>query len=170
MNNLLKFVFLTVISNFFFLLVHFSAYADEFMQRGTHHAQCIIAASQTYKVPTPLILILLRVEGGNLGNISQNTNNTVDIGPMQINQIWIKKVAEHWKTTPKKAASFLENNFCANIEAGTWILSKNLEEAKGDIWKGVGYYHSHNPILQDLYLRKVLKATIDLYNQSKRNL
>lgn len=141
--------------------------ADEIMQRGLRNAQCVIAASQTYKVPTPLILILLQVEGGSLGKVSQNTNDTVDIGPMQVNQIWVNKIANHWKTSPEKAALFLKNNFCANVEAGTWILSLGLTEAKGDFWKGVGYYHSHNKELQDDYLRKVLRAVIRLQKQSR---
>ena len=82
---------------------------------------------------------------------SYNTNGTVDIGPMQVSQILAPYVAtvraleRNWFRQPMLA---LRDNFCANVEAGAWILRQGLNEAHGDFWEGVGYYHSHDPEVQ----------------------
>ena len=96
------------------------------------------------------------MEGGSLGAVSQNTNGTVDIGPMQINTIWVPQVARHWNATPADTYAALRDQFCANVEAGSWILRQALDEAHGDFWTGVSIYHSHDPDYQADYLRKVL--------------
>ena len=129
---------------------------------------CLLAASDVYRIPTALILILLRVEGGRLGAVSGNGNGTVDIGPMQVNTIWVPQVARHWRTTPDAAFLALRDNFCANIEGSSWILRQALDEAHGDFWSGVGIYHSHNPVHKDAYLRKVLDWTLRLRDQAQR--
>jgi hypothetical protein len=107
---------------------------------------CILAAAGIHREPPALLLILLNVEGGTLGAVSKNTNNTVDIGPMQVNQIWVPQVAAHWHATNAATYEALRDNFCANVEAGAWILRQGLDESHGDLWGGVAYYHSHNPV------------------------
>ena len=123
---------------------------------------CLEAASRAYRVPPAILVILLNVEGGSLGAVSQNTNGTVDIGPMQVNQIWLPQVAAHWSTTKERAYRALRDNFCANVEAGAWILRQGLDEAHGDFWEGVGYYHSHDPGYKQTYLRAVLRQVLRL--------
>lgn len=117
--------------------------------------ECLAAASAAYHVPLRVLLVLLRVEGGTLGHVSENSNETVDIGPMQINSAWVPKVAAHWRTTPDVAFRTLRDRFCPNVEAGSWILRQGLDEARGNLWDGVAYYHSHDPDLGRDYLRKV---------------
>ena len=129
---------------------------------------CLYAAAETYRLPPALILILLKVEGGRLGAVSGNSNATVDIGPMQVNTIWVPKIAQHWRTTNDAAFLALRDNFCANLEGGTWILRQALDEARGDFWGGVGIYHSHNPVHKEVYLRKVLEWTLRLRDQAHR--
>lgn len=128
---------------------------------------CILAAANVYREPPALLLILLNVEGGTLGAVSQNTNGTVDIGPMQVNQIWIPTVAIHWNASQSATYEALRDNFCANVEAGAWILRQGLDEAHGDLWGGVAYYHSHNPVYQQQYLLSVLKQALRLEALSK---
>jgi hypothetical protein len=123
---------------------------------------CITAAARVYRLPPAMLVILLNVEGGSLGRVSQNTNDTVDIGPMQVNQIWIPLVAAHWHATAAAAFRALRDNFCANVEAGAWILRHGLDEAGGDFWQGVGFYHSHDPDEKERYLRAVLRQAIRL--------
>jgi hypothetical protein len=123
---------------------------------------CIETAASVYRLPPAVILILLSVEDGSLGRISQNTNQTVDIGPMQINSIWVPAVAKHWKASPSATYAALRDSFCANVEAGTWILRQAMDEAHGDFWGGVGFYHSRDPSYQADYLRKVLRQTLRL--------
>jgi hypothetical protein len=123
---------------------------------------CILAAARVHRLPPAMLVILLNVEGGSLGRVSQNTNDTVDIGPMQVNQIWIPLVAAHWHATAAAAFRALRDNFCANVEAGAWILRHGLDEAGGDFWQGVGFYHSHDPDEKERYLRAVLRQAIRL--------
>ena len=128
---------------------------------------CIEAAAHVYRVPPTILVILLRVEGGSLGAVSTNTNGTVDIGPMQVNSIWVDQVAAHWNTSERRAAVALRDNFCANVEAGTWILRRGLDEAGGNFWEGVGYYHSHDPDHKRTYLRSVLEQVLSLQSRQK---
>ena len=72
---------------------------------------CIEAAAHVYRVPPAILVVLLRVEGGSLGAVSTNTNGTVDIGPMQVNSIWVGQVAAHWHTSERRAAAALRDNF-----------------------------------------------------------
>ena len=123
---------------------------------------CLEAASRAYRVPPAILVVLLNVEGGSPGAVSQNTNGTVDIGPMQVNQIWVPQVAAHWSTTNDRAYRALRDNFCANLEAGAWILRQGLDEAHGNFWEGVGYYHSHDPGHKQTYLRSVLQQVLRL--------
>ncbi len=131
---------------------------------------CLEAASRAYSVPPAILVILLNVEGGSLGAVSQNTNGTVDIGPMQVNQIWVPQVAAHWSTTKERAYYALRDNFCANLEAGAWILRQGLDEAHGDFWEGVGYYHSHDPDHKQTYLRSVLQQVLRLRSRQPADL
>src|SRR6516225_11948531 len=123
---------------------------------------CITAAAKVYRLPPAVLVILLNVEGGSLGRVSPNTNGTVDIGPIQVNEIWLPEVAAHWHATIADAYKALRDNFCANVEAGAWILRRGLDEARGDFWEGVGYYHSHTPEHKTRYLRHVLQQVLRL--------
>ncbi len=119
---------------------------------ATYVRDCINAASRAHKVPAVLLVMLLRVEGGRLGAVSQNTNDTVDIGPMQVNSTWVHKTAQRWGASDEAAYKALRDNLCANMEAGAWILRAGLEEAHGDLWEGVAFYHSHSPEHKQRYL------------------
>ena len=123
---------------------------------------CITAAAKLYRLPPAMLVILLNVEGGSLGRVSPNTNGTVDIGPIQVNQIWLPEIAAHWSATIFDAYKALRDNFCANVEAGAWILRRGLDEARDNFWEGVGYYHSHTPEHKSRYLRDVLREVLRL--------
>ena len=130
---------------------------------------CINAAATAHRLPPGVLMILLNVEGGKLGRVSQNTNDTVDIGPMQINQIWIPAVARHWRAGLEATRDALLNSFCANVEAGAWILRTGIDEARGDFWEGVAFYHSHSPEHKATYLRLVLRQVLRLQDLVSRN-
>lgn len=132
--------------------------------------ECLVAAGNAYHEPAALLVILLNVEGGELGAVRKNANGTVDIGPMQINNLWVPKVAAHWGTTPREAYLALRDSFCANVEAGAWILRIGLDEARGDLWDGVGFYHSHDPDHKRGYLATVLKQALLLEEASHTRL
>ena len=71
-------------------------------------------------------------------------------------------MAAHWHATAAATFLALRDNFCANVEAGAWILRQGLDEAHGDFWQGVGYYHSHHPEHKAIYLRSVLRQILRL--------
>lgn len=130
--------------------------------------RCILAAAVEHRVPPAVLVILLHVEGGQLGRVSSNTNATVDIGPMQVNEIWLPDLARHWRTSVPQAFVALRDSFCFNVEAGAWILRRGLDEARGDFWEGVGYYHSRSPGHKTKYLRKVLVQALRLQAADER--
>ena len=70
--------------------------------------------------------------------------------------------SDHWQADPQSTYEALRDNFCANVEAGAWILRQGLDQAHGDFWGGVGYYHSYDPVYQDTYLRSVLAQALRL--------
>ena len=123
---------------------------------------CITAAARLYRLPPAVLVILLNIERGPLGHVSTNTNRTVDIGPIQVNEIWLPEIAAHWKARISDAYKALRDNFCANVEAGAWILRRGLDEARDNFWEGVGYYHSHTPDHKSRYLRDVLREVLRL--------
>jgi hypothetical protein len=144
-----------------------SAVATEVDDPQGHAAEaCLVAAANTYRLPAASLLILLNVEGGRLGAVSQNRDGSVDIGPMQVNNRWVPKIAGHWHAEARAAYVALRDNLCANLEAGAWILRTYVDEAGGDFWEGVGRYHSHLPAYKMDYLRKVLGVTRRLAAQA----
>lgn len=134
----------------------------------TRMRACLLAAADAHRLPPSMLVILLEVEGGTLGRTSRNTNDTLDVGPMQVNTIWVSRLAARWRTTREAAHAALRDNLCANLEAGAWILRQALDEAGGDFWRGVGLYHSHTAAHSERYLRKVLDASLRLQARATR--
>ncbi len=124
--------------------------------------RCIESAARVHRLPPAMLMILLEVEDGRLGRVSDNSNATVDIGPMQVNEIWLPKVAAHWGASVPETFVTLRDSLCANLEGGAWILRQGIDEAGGDFWQGVGFYHSHSPAQKADYLRKVLREALRL--------
>jgi soluble lytic murein transglycosylase-like protein len=120
-------------------------------------ALCIFTAAQSYSVPPSVILGVLNVEGGKVGMASANTNGTYDLGPMQINTIWVPELASHWGVPQKTALRWVRDDACVNIGVGTWILRKKMNEA-GSLAGGIAGYHSGTPKFGTPYRNKVLTA------------
>ncbi len=122
-------------------------------------SQCVTDAAMRFQVPASLIQAIMDVEGGKTGQVSQNTNGSYDIGPMQINSIWIPQVE-------KKGGSLalMLHHPCANIHFGTWLLSRELAAVDFNrvtpqaFWQAVGNYHSRTPRLNAIYADKVWRA------------
>ncbi len=142
-----------------------SARADEALIEG-----CLRAAAELHQVPAGVLVLLLSVEAGRLGEVTEDTNGTVDIGPIQVNDKWVPKIARHWRASYDAAYRALRDNFCANIEAGAWILRQALDEAHGDLWKGVALFHSHNPGHKLEYMQLVYAHAMRLKRESARQL
>lgn len=120
-------------------------------------AVCIFTAAQTYSVPPSVILGILHVEGGRVGMASKNTNGTADLGPMQINTIWMPELARHWGVSRDAAHKLVRDDACVNIGVGTWILRKKINQT-GNLYQGIAYYHSATPHIGTRYRAKVMNA------------
>lgn len=120
-------------------------------------AVCIFAAAQTYAVPPSVLLGILHVEGGRAGQAVSNTNGTHDLGPMQINTIWIPQLAKYWRVPEKTALRLVRDDACVNIGVGAWILRSKMNET-GSLYKGIAWYHSATPHFGTKYREKVMRA------------
>lgn len=110
---------------------------------------CINQAAEQYHIPAKLIIAVLNVERGRVGQAVKNRNGTYDLGPMQINTNWWPKLNQYGISEHQ-----VQYDACTNIQVGAWILSKNV--ADGDsLLMGVGGYHSHTRSLQMGYSQQV---------------
>ena len=123
-------------------------------------ADCIELSADRYGLPASIIRAILRVEGGRVGQAVTNTNGTEDLGPMQINTVWLPTLASHGITRRQ-----LQDDRCINILAGSWILARQMETAKKmegpaqrRLWWAIGAYHSRTPEHNVKYALKVWKA------------
>lgn len=120
-------------------------------------ATCIFLAAQTYGVPPAVLVGILHVEGGKVGQQVRNTNGTYDLGPMQINTIWMPELAKHWQVSPATAKRWVRDDGCINVAVGAWILRKKSDDA-GSLYTGIAHYHSKTPRHGLPYRQKVFVA------------
>lgn len=99
--------------------------------------ECINQAALTYKIPATLILSVMKKENGRNGDANKNKNGTYDYGVMQINDVWLPKIAGYGYSRED-----VQYNPCKNVLVATWILSQNIAAGK-NIWEGIGHYYSH---------------------------
>lgn len=130
--------------------------------------RCLAGAARRNDVPPEVLILLYENEGGALGQISHNTNGTVDIGPFQINEVWLPALAARWGVPRRGAYELLLSQFCANAEAAAWILRTNLDNAHSDLWEAVGRYHSGNETLKLGYLKQVYAHIVALLKEKPR--
>lgn len=111
--------------------------------------ECINKAAVAYYIPAKVIISVMEAEGGRPGLAHPNANGTYDFGPMQVNSIWVKKIARYGYTQQQ-----LQYDPCANVMVGSWILSQQI--ANNDhYWEGIGDYNSHTPVLNYTYQKQV---------------
>ncbi len=123
--------------------------------------QCIVQTANRFSLPEIILKAILEVEGGKSGELRINSNGTYDIGPMQVNSIWLPKFTNY------VASERILYDSCTNLQIGAWILRYNINKANGDIWQGVSTYHSSTPVHQEKYRNKIY-AAIQKINMSKK--
>lgn len=117
---------------------------------------CVVQAATDYSIPLRGFLSVMLQEGGRVGQQVRNTDGTYDHGPMQINTRWVRVLTEKFNLNESQ----ITNDFCMNIRAGAYILRYYINEADGNFWEGVGYYHSHTPHLKTGYISEVYKKSL----------
>ena len=119
-------------------------------------AACLMAAAQTYHVPPAVMVGIMHVEGGRVGQeVGPNVNGTYDLGPMQVNTRWLPKLAKAWKVSIKTARVVVRDDGCMNVKVAAWILHDKIKES-GSLYDGIAWYHSATPHRGGAYAAKVI--------------
>lgn len=120
-------------------------------------ATCLMLAAQTYSVPPAVLVGIYNVEGGAVGQQVLNNNGTYDLGPMQINTLWVPELAEYWGVSQSQAKKWVRDDACTNMGVSAWILRQHLNET-GSLGQAIAQYHSRTPHLGSKYRLKVVAA------------
>lgn len=116
---------------------------------------CLLLASQTYKVPPAVMIGIMHVEGGRVGQQVRNSNGSYDLGPMQVNTIWLPQLASLWKVDQMTAQQWVRDNGCVNVYVAAWILRQQIDKTSG-LYSGIARYHSATPWRGFEYANKVI--------------
>jgi soluble lytic murein transglycosylase-like protein len=119
-------------------------------------AACIVLAAETYSVPSAVLLGIYHAEGGKIGEaVGPNNNGTFDLGPMQINTLWLPELAKIWGVSEDTALKWVRDDPCTNAGVAAWILESHLDET-GSLSKAIAHYHSRTPHIGSAYKKRVV--------------
>jgi hypothetical protein len=118
-------------------------------------ATCLIIAAQNQSVPAAVLIGIMHVEGGHIGQEVLNTNGSYDLGPMQVNTTWMPELARRWNVDERTAYHWVRDDGCVNVDVAAWILRQNINKT-GYLVGGISHYHSATPGLGTAYARKVI--------------
>ncbi len=108
-------------------------------------AACILAAANVYQVPPAVMIGIMQVEGGHVGQqAGPNFNGTYDLGPMQVNTRWLPELAQHWHVSVPTARTWVRDDACTNVYVAAWILKQKIAKS-GSLYYGIAHYHSATP-------------------------
>ena len=124
---------------------------------------CMVATAGFYQLPPRVLPTIQLVEGGRVGSVSHNRNGTDDLGIMQVNTLWLPALARASRLPVDAVRERLAADACFNIAAAGAIMRTYLIEARGDLMRAVGYYHSHTPGLNQSYQITVRSAAGRLF-------
>lgn len=125
------------------------------MAAGKVFAACLMLASQTYSVPPAVLVGIYKAEGGRIGQEVRNDNGSYDLGPMQINTIWMPLLAEKWSVNETTARRWVRDDPCTNVGVAAWILRGHMKETKS-LSQAIAYYHSRTPEYGTKYKTRVI--------------
>jgi len=101
---------------------------------------------------------IYQVEGGKPGQaVGPNVNGTYDLGPMQINTLWIPELADKWGVSEATAYRWVKDDPCTNMSVSAWILRNHMNETRS-LSKAIAHYHSRTPKFGHPYRAKVINA------------
>lgn len=110
---------------------------------------CINESAIEFHVPAKLIMSVLLVERGKLGQVVKNKNGSYDIGPMQINSTQLPELLKHGITQKE-----IQYDACTNVRVGVWILSKKIAK-RNNLLVGIGDYNSHTDHFNKRYYNNI---------------
>ncbi len=118
-------------------------------------AACMMMAAQTYDVPPALLVGIYKAEGGKVGQQVANKNGSYDLGPMQINTIWMPELAKKWGVSKNTAHKWVRDDACTNVGVAAWILRGHVNETQ-DLAQALQHYHSRTPKYGEKYKKRVI--------------
>jgi hypothetical protein len=119
-------------------------------------AACLMLAAQTYQVPPAVMIGIMHVEGGRIGQqVGPNINGSYDLGPMQVNTTWVPALAHAWGVDQRTARALVRDDGCVNVKVAAWILHQKITET-GSVYGGIAHYHSATPWLGIPYADRVI--------------
>ena len=120
-------------------------------------AACLLLAAQNYAVPPAALVGIYHVEGGKVGQQVRNKNGSYDLGPMQINTIWMPELAKKWGVSESHAKKWVRDDPCTNVGVAAWILRGHLKETR-NVKQAIAHYHSRTPKFGNVYRKKVINV------------
>ena len=120
-------------------------------------AACLLLAAQNYAVPPAALVGIYHVEGGKVGQQVLNKNGSYDLGPMQINTIWMPELAKKWGVSESHAKKWVRDDPCTNVGVAAWILRGHLTETR-NVKQAIAHYHSRTPKFGNVYKKKVINV------------
>ena len=119
-------------------------------------AACIVEAGIRMDVPPLALVGIMRVEDGQVGRSTPDQNGTRDFGPMQINTVNVPRLRARFGLSRQA----IEDNGCANVWAGAWILRREwlADGPDTSIWLAIAHYHSDVMALARPYVLRVYRA------------
>lgn len=119
-------------------------------------AACVDAAAQFYGHAPAQLWSIQKVEGGWPGLEMKNRDGSADLGPFQINdRAWVRHLAQRLDRPQATIRAALKYDACFNAYAAGYILRIAIEQSNGDVWEGMGRYHSASPALKAAYQRRL---------------
>lgn len=126
--------------------------------------ECIVLAAKKYNVPWLLLKAIREKEGGKVGGYSHktNSNGTRDIGPMQINEIWLKELNAYGIDEET-----LRDNPCTNVYTGAYVLRHYYDHHGRDWFRATASYNAGFRIKNgEAYARDVMQKWYSMHNKA----
>jgi hypothetical protein len=118
-------------------------------------AACVISAGRDYAVPPAILVAIVKVESDGAAGTHRNTDGSTDVGITMINdRAWLPALKRQYGV--ERAA--VKGDPCQAIRATAYIVRSEANRCGGDLWCGVGRYHSRTPSLLADYVRRVWRA------------
>ncbi len=115
---------------------------------------CFDDAARRFGVSIWLLWGIAKVESGfNPYAVNRNRDGSYDLGLMQINSRWFKRLKELGFIREERDLY----DVCVSIYSGAYILRQCINDY-GYTWEAVGCYHSRTPFRKRAYARKVYEV------------
>jgi len=124
---------------------------------------CMVVVASVNGLPPRVLPAIQAVEGGRAGTVSRNADGSEDLGVMQINTRWLPVLARHTRLSEAELRERLIHDACFNIAVAGAILRTHLDEARGDLMRAIGNYHSRTPALHAAYRQRVLASAAAIF-------